>query len=116
MPSKVDMHNKYGGDIEQHSNKVLQFSSQYLKEVCPRKKKIPRQGQGLDLPPFTQYLPGVLEATQWTVRSVPGLELTLRSVGGDNAVREWKETVTQAQDPCSGLNSGQSVDEGGWPH
>lgn len=32
MPSKVYMHNKYGGDIEQHLNKVLQFSSQYLKE------------------------------------------------------------------------------------
>lgn len=59
------------------------------------KTKLPFQGQGLDSAwsnvrgEHSQYLPGVLEATQWTVRSpVSGLESTLRSVGGERAAKK----------------------------
>lgn len=80
--------------------------------VCPGEKKEktrrekPFEGQGLDLSSsnglpvcgeHSQYLPGVLEATQWTVRSpVFVLDSTLRSVGGDKAARTEKRTTIQA--------------------
>lgn len=61
-------------------------------------------GQGLDLAgssvltvrgELSQYLPGVLEATQWTVKSpVSVLDSTLRSVGGERAGRKAKQTMT----------------------
>lgn len=69
------------------------------------KKKKTFEGQGLDLAQsnaltvrgeHSQYLPGVLEATQWTVRSLSGLDSTLRSVGGDRAARRGEQTMTQA--------------------
>lgn len=73
------------------------------RDVCPVEKKIPLEGQGLDFArsnglavrgEHSQYLPGVLEATQWTVRSpVSGLDSTLRSVGGDRAESGGKQTM-----------------------
>lgn len=76
------------------------------KRHLSRWKKTPFKGQGLDLArpneqsvrgTHSQYLPGVLEATQWTVRSpVTGLDSTLRSVGGDRAARKGKQIMTQA--------------------
>lgn len=45
----------------------------------------------------SQYLPGALEAAQWTVRTpVTGLDSTLRSVGGERAASKGKKIMTQA--------------------
>lgn len=64
------------------------------RDVCSGRRPRSRLGVRRE---HSQYLPGVLEATQWTLRSpVSGLVSTLRSVGGDRAVRRGKQTMAQA--------------------
>lgn len=99
--------------IEHNVKRVLQFMThcEKLKEntgkrhlSCWKKKTLQRPRSRLAVIQWvdvrgehSQYLPGVLEATQWTVSSpVSGLDSTLRSVGGDRPVRRGKQTTTQA--------------------
>lgn len=82
------------------------------RDVCPDEKKHttrrPRSRLGVIRcvhGEHSQYLPGVLEATQWTLRSpVSGMDSTLRSVGGDKAVRGGKQTMNECGNAALILN------------